>query len=200
MKTRVPYLSAPKESPATSISILLPVGHWPLKESYQEMLKELAQTEAVLEIILLSKKLPEQLLPQLVKESKLRYFQLDSGSLNLMTEAGAFEAVADVLVILKQEVRLPAQALQRIREAVAQGYHFGGLIGKRNRWWVGFLKIATAYCKGLLWFRLCQGFFVDRKLYHQSGGFKQDGRLISFFELLCRQQRLSRYTFLFFRR
>lgn len=133
----------------------------PIKESYQEKLKELAQTEAVLEIILLSKKLPEQLLPQLVKESKLRYFQLDSGSLNLMTEAGAFEAVADLLVVLKQGVNLPAQALLTIPMAVAQGYHFGGLIGKRNHWWVGFLEIADVYCKGLLWFRLYQGFFVD---------------------------------------
>lgn len=198
MKAQAPYLPAPQSSPATSLSLLVLVSHWPLEKPYQEQLSVLMQAEDVRELILLSKQLPERLLPQLAKEPKLRYFQLSSGSFPLMAEAGAFEAAADVLVILKQDVSLPEQALQTIREAGVDGVHFGGLIRKRNRLLERVLEMVTVYCKGLFWFRFCQGYFVSRQVYHQSGGFKQNGRLLSFFELLCRQQKLSSYTFILF--
>lgn len=191
-------MPAPKNDPATSLSVMVLVDHWPLKERYQDQLLELAQAGAVQELILLSKQLPEQLPPQLEKEPKLRHFQLSSDSLSLMAEAGVFEACADVLLLLKQGVSLPTQALQAIKEAEAEGFHFGGLIRKRNSWWVSFLKMATVYCKGLFWFRFSQGYFVSRKVYHQSGGFKHNGKLRSFFELLCKQQQLSSYTFILF--
>lgn len=181
--------------PAT-LSVVVLARHWPLSDSYQQQLLALAHLEVVHELILVGKQMQE-LPPLLIKDPKLRSFQLDSDSPFLMAEAGAFEAAADVLVILKQGVHLSGQMLQKIPLAVAKGYEFGGLIARSNRLWTGFLKLATAYCKGVFWFRLSQGYFVSRKVYHHSGGFKQDGRMISFFELLCKQQKLSRYTFLF---
>lgn len=198
MKAHAPYRHAPKDHPAFRLSVLILLSHWPLKESSQKQLLELAHAKTVQELILLSKQLPEQLPSQLEKEPKLRYFQLSSDSLSLMAEAGIFEACADVLLILKQDVSLPTQALQAIKEAEAEGFHFGGLIRKRNSWWMSFLKMATVYCKSLFWFRFSQGYFVSRKVYHQSGGFKHNGKLRSFFELLCRQQQLSSYTFILF--
>jgi hypothetical protein len=179
-----------------ALSVVVLVRHWPLSDSYQQQLLALAQLEVVHELILVGKQMQE-LPPLLIKEPKLRSFQLNSDSSFLMAEAGAFEAAADVLVILQQGVKLSAQMLQKIPLTVAEGYEFGGLIAQRNRWWTGILKLATASCKGLCWFRLSQGYFASRKIYHHSGGFKQDGRMISFFELLCKQQKLSPYTFLF---
>ena len=182
-------------SPA-SLSVLVLIRHWPLSDSYQQQLLVLAHLEVVHELILVGKQI-QDLPPQLIKESKIRSFQLTSGSLSMIAEAGAFEAEADVLVILKQSVNIFAKMLQKVPLAVGRGYEFGGLVAGRNRWWIGFLKMATVYCKGLCWFRLCQGYFVSRKIYHQSGGFKQNGRLISFSELLGKQQKISRFTFLF---
>ena len=88
--------------------------------------------------------------------------------------------------------------LNAIPLAVAKGYEFGGLIAGSNRWWKGLMKLTTAYCSGLCWFRFSQGYFVSRKVYHQSGGFKYNGQTIPFFELLSKQRKLSPYTFLFF--
>jgi hypothetical protein len=197
MKARAQHLPAPKDSPVSSMSVLVLVSHWPLTERYQEQLKALAQADVVQELILFGKEVQELPL-SLAGEAKLRSYQLPSASLPLMTEAAAFEARAEVLLVLKQGVSLPEQTLQAIPPAVAKGYYFGGLIGRRNRWWFSFLKVATIYCKGLFWFHLCKGYFVSRKVYHHSGGFKQNGRLISFSELLCRQKKLSRYTYIFF--
>lgn len=134
----------------------------------------------------------------LAGQEKLRCLQLNSRSQALLTEAGAFEAGAEVLVILKQGVSLPELSLQSITAAVAGGCHFGGFIPRSKRWWAGMLKSVIIHCKVLFWFRLSKGYFVSRRVYHHSGGFKNDGRLISFFELLCRQEKLSRYTFLFY--
>lgn len=183
-------------TPAT-LSMVVLARHWPLSDSYQQKLLTLVHLEVVYELILVGKQMQE-LPPLLIKEPKLRSFQLNSDSPFLMAEAGAFEAAADVLVILKQGVNLSAQMLQKIPLAVAKGYEFGGLIARSNRWWTGFLKLATAHYKGLFWFRLSQGYFVSRKVYYQSGGFKYNGKLLSFFQLLCKQQKLSSYTFLFF--
>lgn len=183
-------------APAT-ISVLVLIRYWTLSESDQQQLLTLARLKEVHELILLGKQMQE-LAPALIKEPKLRFFQFTSGSPSLMAEAGAFEADADVLVILKQGISLSAKMLQKIPLAVANGYEFGGLVARGKPWWIGFLKLATVYCKGLGWFRLCQGYFVTRKVYHRSGGFKNDGLSISFLELLKKQQRLSPYTFLFF--
>jgi hypothetical protein len=198
MKARASFLSAPPDGAASRISVLVLLSHCPLTERYQKQLQALARAETVQELILLSKQLPDQLSPHLKKEPKLRHLQLHSDSLSLMAEAGVFEACADVLLILKQDVSLSAPDLQAIIEPEAEGYGFGGLIRKRNSCWAGFLKMATVHCKGLFWFRLSQGYFVSRKVYHQSGGFKHNGRLRSFFELLCRQQKLSSYTFIIY--
>lgn len=89
MKAQAPYLPAPQSSPANSLSLLVSVSHWPLTKRYQEQLRVLMHAEEVRELILLSKELPEQLLPQLEKEPKLRYLQLNSGSLPFIAEAGA---------------------------------------------------------------------------------------------------------------
>ena len=86
-------------SPAT-LSVLVPISYWPLSDSYQQQLLALVQVEVVYELILIGKQVQE-LLPPLIKEPKVRFFQLNSGSPTLMAEAGAFEAGADVLVILK---------------------------------------------------------------------------------------------------
>lgn len=197
MKAQAQQPFIPKATPTATISLLVLISRWPLSEGYQAQLKVLAQTAVVQELILVGKEVQE--LPLLLAgEAKLRTYQLNSGSLPLMTEAAAFEAGAEVLVILEQGVSLPEQALQAIPGAIAAGYFFGGLIRGRTRWWCGFLEKATVYCKCLLWFRLIQGYFISKKVYHHSGGFKQDGRLITFSQLLCKQKKLSRYTFLFF--
>lgn len=182
-------------SPAT-ISVLVLVPQWPLSYRYQQQLLILAQFEVVHELILPVNQ-RQELPPLLKKEPKLRSFQLTSDSFSHMAEAGAFEADADALLILKQDLELSAKMLQEIPLAISRGFEFGGLIKGSKRWWSGLLKLATYYCKGLCWFHLCQGYFMSRKIYHHSGGFKEDGRLISFFELLCKQQKISSYTFLF---
>lgn len=186
-----------KATSTAPLSVLVLINSWPLAEDYQAQLLSIAQVAVVQELILVGKQVQE-LPSMLAGESKLRSYELNSGSLSLMAEAAAFEAGAEVLVILEQDVILPQQALQAIPQAIADGCHFGGLIPARSRWWWGFLKIATVSCKGLFWFRLIHGYFVSRKIYHHSGGFKQDGQLITFSKLLCKQKRLSRYTFLFY--
>ncbi len=181
---------------STSVSLVVLIRHWPLSIPYQQQLLAMANIVEVHELILVGKHIRE--LPiVLSNEPKLRSFQLHTSAYFLMAEVGAFEATADVLVILKQGVNLSAQMLQKIPFIVTKGYAFGGLISLRYRWWTSFLKQATIYCKGLFWFRLSQGYFVSRKVYYQSGGFKNNGKLLSFFELLCKQEKLSNYTFLF---
>lgn len=187
------------DTSSTSLSVLVLISHWPLSEKYQQQLLTFARAEEVQELILIGKGMQE--LPFLLtREPKLRLYRLSSGSVSFMAEAGAFEADADVLVILKQGVSLPGKTLRAIMKVIAAGCHFGGLIGRRNRCWLGLLKKAARSYKGLYWFRLCQGYFVSRKTYHHSGGFKHNGKWISFFELLARQQKISPHTFLFFLR
>lgn len=189
--------SISEDTPSASLSVLVLISSWPLEEAYQAQLKTLAQNAVVQELILVGEYVQE--LPLLLAgEAKLRSYTLNSGSLSLMAEAAAFEAGAEVLVILEQNVILPPKTLQTIPATIAEGCQFGGLIQGRSRWWRGLLRGATVYCKCLLWFRLIQGYFVSRTIYHHSGGFKQDGRLITFSQLLCKQKKLSRYTFLFF--
>ena len=197
MKVKAQQPFTPKATSTVTISVLVLISRWPLAEDYQTQLIALAQVAVVQELILVGKQVQE--LPSLLAgEAKLRCYQLDSGSLPLMIEAGAVEAGAEVLVILEQDVILPLQALQVIPQAIEAGCHFGGLIRGGSRWWWGFLKKVTVCCKGLFWFRHVQGYFVSKKFYHHSGGFKQDGRLITFSQLLCKQKKLSRYTFLIF--
>jgi hypothetical protein len=187
----------PKAPPAATISVLVLMRHWLLSQSEQEQLLGLTQLGVVKELILVGKDV--QILPaSLSGQEKLRCLQLNSSSQALLTEAGAFEAGAEVLVILKQGVSLPELTLQSVTAAVAGGCHFGGFIPHSKRWWAGLLNGVIMHCKGLCWFRLSRGYFVSRRVYHHSGGFKNDGRLISFFELLCRQEKLSRYTFIFY--
>lgn len=191
------HLTTPSKPPeSASLSVLVLIRHWPLSNIYQQQLLVLSRLKGLHELILVGKQ-KHGLPAELEQEPKIRFFQLNSASPALMAEAAAFEANADVLVILKQGVSLPAQMLQTIPLAIAQGYEFGGLLTGSRRWWTGLLKLATIHCKGLFWFRLSQGYFVSQKVFHNSGGFKYNGRLISFFELLCKQQKLARYTFLF---
>lgn len=60
------------------------------------------------------------------------------------------------------------------------------------------LKKTIMSVKGLAWFWLSRGYFVSRKLYQLSGGFKYDGKEISFYKLLSKQEKRSRYSFLFY--
>lgn len=177
-----------------SVLVLISTCQWP--ESYQKQLLEIAHAADVLEIILVGIQVQE--LPLLLKkEPKLRHFQICCDSPLLMTEAAAFEARAEVLVILKQGVILTATALEEIPLAVIEGCLFGGFIKSKNRWNAALLKLAAVKCKGLFWFKLTAGYFMSRQVYHHAGGFKQDGRLISFSELFCKQQQLSPYKFIF---
>jgi hypothetical protein len=197
MKKQTPSPSVSMPAHTASLSVLVLMHHWRLSAGEQQQLLALAQCGLVQELILVGREVQE--LPAgLAGQEKLRCFQLDSSSQALLTEAGAFEAGAEVLVILQQGIGLPEPALHAVGAAVAGGCHFGGFIPRSRRWWAGLLKSATVHCKGLFWFHLTRGYFVSRKVYHHSGGFKNDGRLISFFELLCRQEKLSRYTFLFY--
>jgi hypothetical protein len=110
MKAQAQHLPSPKDSPVSSMSVLVLVSHWPLTERYQKQLKALAQVDVVQELILFGKEVQELPL-SLAGELKLRSYQLPSASLPLMTEAAAFEAGAEVLLVLKQGVSLPEWCL-----------------------------------------------------------------------------------------
>ena len=179
------------------ISVLVLISNWQMPESYQQQLKEVARSADVLEIILVGKQ-AENIPPLLKEEPKMRHFQISCCSPSLMAEAGAFEASAEVLVILKQGVILPARALGEIPQAITEGCLFGGFIKSKNRWSAAFLKMAAVKCKGLFWFKITDAYFMSRQVYHHSGGFKHDGKLASFSELLCKQRQLSPYKFIFF--
>lgn len=173
------------------------INNWQLPENYQKKLLEIAHAADVFEIILVGNKSHE--VPSLLKkEPKIRHCQVCGDSPLLMAEAAAFEASAEVLVILKQGVMLTAQAIREIPLAIIEGYLFGGFIKSKSRWSAALLKIATIKCKGFFWFRITKGYFMSRQVYHHAGGFKQNGRLISFSELLCKQQKLSPYKLIVF--
>jgi hypothetical protein len=119
-----------KETSTATLSVLVLIRRWPLAEEYQAQLIALARLAVVQELILVGKQVQE--LPVLLAvEAKLHSYQLYSGSLPLMAEVAAFEAGAEVLVILEQDVLLPLQALQAIPQAIAAGCYFGGLIRAR---------------------------------------------------------------------
>jgi hypothetical protein len=174
-------LSQPPKAKATStatLSVLVLIRRWSLAEDYQAQLIALARVAVVHELILVGKQVQE--LPLLLAgEAKLRSYQLHSDSLPLRAEAAAFEAGAEVLVMLELDVILPLQALQAIPQTIEDGCYFGGLIRAHSRWWWGFLKRATISCKGLFWFRLIQGYFVSRKVYHHSGDLATFERTVS---------------------
>lgn len=168
-----------------------------LPQKYQHQLLAIARVKEVQEVILVGKH-PQELLQLLANEPKLKYFQITFGSLSLMAEAGVFEAQADVLVLLKQGVWLHGHTLRKVLREVASGCHFGGLIPCGKSWWFSMLKNTVVSVRLLVWFRLSKGYFVRRKLYQLSGGFKYDGKEISFYKLLRKQEKLSRYSFLFY--
>ena len=190
--------TSPPDKPGDpSLSVLMLIQcPWRFTGRDQLQLLKIARLAVVKELIMVGKQLPK-LSFQLEKEAKLRFFKLDSESLPLQAEAGAFEACADILVYLQQGVKLKEHFLLQVPLAVAEGFQFGGLIISRNRCWAHVLKVSCTLCKGLFWFRKSQGYFVSRKVFHQSGGFKHNGQLIPFLELLSKQQKLSSYTFLF---
>lgn len=157
----------------------------------------MARIGMVEEVILIGSRIAE--FPDLLKkEPKLRIYQLSYDSFPLMAEAGAFEASAETLVILKQGTLLAEKTLNEIPQTISGGFEFGGLIKSKNRWSAAFLKMAAVKCKGLFWFKITEGYFMSRQVYHHSGGFKHDGKLVSFSDLLCKQQQLSPYKFIFF--
>lgn len=183
--------------PSTGLSILVLVSNWKLSEDYQAQLVAMAKVRMVEEVIMVGSQVED--FPALLRqESKIRPFQLHSGPLPLMAEAGAFEARGDILVILKQEAILAEKTLQEISEAISEGYEFGGFLRKNHSWYTAFLKMATVKCKGLFWFHITHGYYMSQKVYQLSGGFKQNGKLSSFFDLLCRQQQISPYKFILF--
>lgn len=191
-----PALSSDLFSP-TSMCVLVLITNPQLPNKYQHQLLAFTRVKEVQQVILVGKH-PQELPQLLANEPKLKYCQIPLGSLSLMAEAGAFEAQADVLVLLKQGVWLQGQTLREICCLVASGYHFGGLIPGGKPWWFSVLKKTIMPVKGLAWFRLSRGYFVSRKLYQLSGGFKYDGKEISFYKLLSKQEKRSRYSFLFY--
>lgn len=193
---KAPPLSSDLFSP-TSICVLVLITNLPLPQKYQHQLTAIARVKEVQEVILVGKH-PQELPQLLANEPKFKYFQFPLGSLSHMAEAGVFEAQADVLVLLKQGVWLQGQTFREILHEVASGCHFGGLIpGNKNRWF-SVLKHTLMSVKVLAWFRLSRGYFVSRKLYQLSGGFKYDGKEISFYRLLSKQEKRSHYSFLFY--
>ncbi len=109
-----------KDTSTATLSVLVLIRRWLLAEEYQAQLKALARVPVVQELILVGKQVQE--LPVLLaSEAKLRSYQLHSDSLSLMVEAAAFEAGAEVLVILEQDVILPQQALLAIPQALEEG-------------------------------------------------------------------------------
>jgi hypothetical protein len=190
-------VSLSNQNTTASISVLVLIRNWALTTREQKQLQLLAQVQQVQELILVGRQV-QALSEPLANEAKVRCYGLNSSSTSLQTEAGAFEAVADVLVILHQGVGLPGPVLLAAARAVEAGCCFGGFIPAQQHWRAWILKKLTFYCRGLFWFRLTKGYFMCRKMYHHAGGLKHDGRLLSFFELLCRQKKLSRYTFLFY--
>lgn len=183
--------------PTAPISILVMMGRWELSDSDQQQLLQMAQADPVEEVILLGK-MEEELPPILQHEPRLRQFQVNSCTPSLMAEAGAFEARAEVLLVLKTVSCLNRQALDGILLALKEGYEFGGLIRERNRWQTSLLKMGTAYCRGLFWFGFSHAYFMSKRVFYQSGGFKQNGKLVSFRELLCKQEQLSPYKFIIY--
>ena len=190
-------VEAQPECKGGSISLLVLIRQWQLPLYYQQQLLSLAQSQSVQEVVLVGK--GSCGLPALLAEHpKFRCCYTQGRSFSLMADAGAFEARGEVLLIFEQGITPSLQVLGDIPGAFAGGYQFGGLIQKRNLLWSLCLQLATRYFPGLYWFRLSQVYFVCRKMYHYSGGFKQDGLLVSFQELLSRQQKLSSFTFLFY--
>lgn len=86
---------------------------------------------------------------------------------------GAEKARGDVFLFLHADTTLPEKGLEKIRQAMAQGY-LAGRFRMRfddSRW---LLRLYASYTRFHFFSYGDQGFFIRRDLFEKMGGFRED--------------------------
>lgn len=95
------------------------------------------------------------------------------GSRAKQMNAGVKIATGDIFLFLYPGTKLPAQGLEKIKQAIAKGAHAGRFrMGFDNPRW--FMKLYASYTRFQFFSNGDEGFFIRRDLFHQMYGFRED--------------------------